>query len=87
MFLFIKCVLIIRDTNTAAEKYSRLYTNVYLYLEFITWAKERRLWFQSLNATSFMLSFFFARQCSLQRAPEISKKLILQTIFLFQFYN
>jgi hypothetical protein len=45
----------IADTNTAAEKCSRLYKPIhYLYLEFITWAEESRLRVQSLNAASFI---------------------------------
>jgi hypothetical protein len=41
-YCFIKGVLNITDTITAAEKYSRLHR---------PWAKESRLWVRSLNAT------------------------------------
>jgi hypothetical protein len=30
----------IRDTNTVAKKYLTYYIYIYLYFEFITWAKE-----------------------------------------------
>jgi hypothetical protein len=43
-FFFIKGVLNIIDTKHGGEKYSRLYpTRIYLYLEFMSWAKESRL--------------------------------------------
>jgi hypothetical protein len=48
-YFFIKGVLNITGTNTAAETISRLYS--FLYLEFITWAKETGNWVQTLNAT------------------------------------
>jgi hypothetical protein len=44
MPFYIKGVLNTNDTDRVAKKYSRLYTNV-----FITWAKENRLWVQSLK--------------------------------------
>jgi hypothetical protein len=47
----IKYVLNIRDMNMAARKYWKLYKNLFNLEEFITWGKERRLWFQSLIAT------------------------------------
>jgi hypothetical protein len=50
-FCFIKGVLGIRDSNTAAEKYSRLCRPVNLYLKSVTRANDSRLWFQSLDAT------------------------------------
>jgi hypothetical protein len=50
MVLYIKFALNMRDTNTTAEKYFKS-LQMYLYLEFTTWAKESRLCVQSLNTT------------------------------------
>jgi hypothetical protein len=50
--LLIKGVLNIKDTNMAAEKYSRLYINVFIF-RIYNMSKESMLWVQSLNATCY----------------------------------